>query len=115
MKRITNLLLIFLGLVVPVYAGNLDETRLCGPPARDAEGEIVRRGDVLRAFERVHPCPAPVGNACPGWRRDHVIPLSCGGCDSVGNLQWLPTEAWRFKSSWERKIYGGRGASVGCP
>lgn len=103
-------------LIVPkASAGMLEETRFCGPPARDARGQIIRRADVLRAFEQAHPCPAPVGTTCPGWNRDHVIPLACGGCDSVENLQWLPTEAWRAKSLFERKIYGGHGISPGCP
>jgi len=115
MKRITNLLLIVLGLVVPVHAGDLDETRFCGPPARDAKGQIVRRSDVLRAFEKVYPCPAPIGTTCPGWRRDHVIPLACGGCDSVANLQWLPVEMWKSKSLFERRIYGGHAISLRCP
>lgn len=97
------------------YAGPLDETRFCGPPARNAKGEIIRRADVLRAFVRKHPCPEPVGTACPGWRRDHVIPLACGGCDAVANLQWMPVAAWADKSKWERKIYGGHGMSAGCP
>ena len=109
MKRTTNLLLIFFGLVVPVYAGVLDETRYCGPPARDTKGQIIRRADVLRAFEKVHPCPAPVGTTCPGWYRDHVIPLACGGCDAVSNLQWLPEAQWKAKTLFERRIYAPGG------
>ncbi len=93
----------------------LAETRCCNIPARDANGKILRRDDVLRAFEKAHPCPQPVGTSCPGWRRDHVIPLSCGGADRVDNLQWLPVEMWQIKSTWERKIYGGKGMSPGCP
>ena len=127
MKRTANLLLIFFGLVVPAFAGPLDETRYCGAPARDAQGQIIRRADVLRAFERAHPCPAPVGEKvsllaprarpvtsnCPGWYRDHVIPLACGGCDAVSNLQWLPEAQWKAKSRFERKIYAPGGGA--CP
>lgn len=109
---------VILGLVAPAIAGPLDEARLCGAPARDAKGEILRRADVLRAFKQAHPCPAPDParpNACPGWVMDHVIPLACGGCDAVSNLQWLPTPVWREKSLFERKVYGGHGVSAGCP
>jgi hypothetical protein len=92
-------------------AGAMDETRYCGPPPRDASGSIIRRADVLREFERRHPRPHDGRR----WYRDHVIPLACGGCDAVANLQWLPEEMWRAKSQWERKVYGGRGLSEGCP
>lgn len=66
--------------------------RYCGVPKRDANGDIVRSGAVLSAFQRLHPCPSTglkVG-ACPGWSKNHTVPLACGGCDAVFNLQWLP-------------------------
>jgi hypothetical protein len=70
----------------------LVEQRYCGAPARNADGSIKRRSDVLTAFQHAHPCPVTglVTGACPGWSKDHVIPLACGGCDAVSNLQWLP-------------------------
>jgi hypothetical protein len=70
----------------------LEEQRYCGAPKRDARGEIIRRADVRNAFRRAHPCPVTglASGACPGWSIDHVIPLACGGCDAVSNLQWLP-------------------------
>lgn len=88
----------------------LDEVRYCGDPKRDANGVIERRADVRAAFKRLHLCPAtgrPTG-ACPGWQMDHVIPLACGGCDSVSNLQWLPDRlksATGGKDGFERRIY----------
>lgn len=94
-------------------AGPLDETRYCGPPRRDAKGQIIRRADVLTAFKREHTCPVTgvSTGACPGWAIDHVIPLACGGCDAVSNLQWLPnglkSVATIGKDRFERKIYGG--------
>jgi hypothetical protein len=88
-----------------------EDARYCGTPQRDAEGRIVRNTAVLRAFELMWPRPKD-GRT---WIRDHVIPLACGGCDSIDNLQWLPVEAWREKSKWERKVYGGKGISAGCP
>lgn len=68
------------------------ELRYCGPPKRDAKGNIIRRADVLAAFQKIHPCPATgsTTGACVDWAKDHVIPLACGGCDAVSNLQWLP-------------------------
>ena len=88
----------------------LEETRYCGEPKRDANGRIVRRADVRAAFKRLHPCPATARavGACPGWQIDHVIPLACGGCDSVGNAQWLPDRlktATGGKDGFERRIY----------
>lgn len=95
-----------------------EDPRFCGAPARDARGEIIRSASVLKEFERRYPPPPPIvwpGGMTEGWYRDHVIPLACGGCDSVANLQWLPESAWRWKARWERRVYGGRGMSEGCP
>ena|SRR5690348_15294764 len=89
------------------------ELRYCAAaPMRDASGAIVRSQAVLSAFRRVHPCPVTglLRGACPGWALDHVIPLDCGGCDAVSNLQWLPAAlkscaGTLCKDRWERKIY----------
>jgi hypothetical protein len=88
----------------------LEEQRYCGVPRRDADGTISRRTDVLAAFKRAHPCPATgrTSGACGGWAIDHVIPLACGGCDAVSNLQWLPNSIKSSpvgKDRFERKIY----------
>lgn len=89
----------------------LTEQRYCGPAARNAAGEILRRQDVLRAFRKAHPCPVTglTTGACTGWAIDHVIPLACGGCDAVSNLQWLPNGLKSVpligKDRFERKIY----------
>lgn len=92
-------------------ADPLLETRYCGSPKRNANGEIVRRADVLAAFRKVHPCPATglTKGACPGWQIDHVLPLANGFCDYVINMQWLPivlkTGTGKYpKDRWERKI-----------
>lgn len=95
------------------HAGALNETRYCtAVPHRDADGSISRRADVLRSFRNRYPCPSTgqQRGACPGWAIDHVIPLACGGCDAVSNLQWLPVEIKRCrgelcKDRWERTIY----------
>lgn len=117
MKRYALLSILVLLVTHEADAGALDETRCCVTPARTASGEILRRADVLSAFRKMWSCPSTGSKtgACPGWYMDHVIPLSCGGIDAVTNLQWLPEATWRDKSKWERKVYGGRGVSVGCP
>jgi 5-methylcytosine-specific restriction endonuclease McrA len=97
---------------ISAVASPLDETRYCGPPARTAQGDILRRADVRAAFKRAHPCPSTgqTTGACPGWAIDHVIPLACGGCDSVSNMQWLPDAIKSAagsapKDRWERQVY----------
>lgn len=103
------LLAIALAASFPVSAQ--EDPRFCGAPERNEDGTIKRSSTVLREFERLHPKPQDGRR----WYRDHVIPLACGGCDSVANLQWLHEQAWRDKSKWERTVYGGRGISPGCP
>jgi|SRR5882762_103520 len=94
---------------VPILA--LEEQRYCGPPVRLADGSIKRRPDVLTAFRKAHPCPVTglSTGACPHWAIDHVLPLACGGCDAVSNLQWLPdalkSAAVAGKDRFERLIY----------
>jgi hypothetical protein len=53
-----------------------------------AEG--YRDSEVAREFQRRNPCPATGLRAgpCPGYIRDHVVPLACGGPDAVSNMQW---------------------------
>ena len=69
---------------------------------------LPRSAAVLRAFQRLHPCPATgkTTGACPGWVKDHVRALACGGKDEVANLQWQQVAAARAKDKWER---------LGCP
>lgn len=97
-------------------AGPLDP-RYCYTPEtvpRTATGEIARSSAVRNAFRRAHPCPATgtTQGPCVGWEVDHVIPLACGGCDAVTNMQWLPVEIKRqhpqAKDRWERAVYCAR-------
>ena len=95
-----------------VVANPLIETRYCGEPKRDAKGEIIRRADVLRAFQKIHPCPSTglTTGACPNWQKNHIVPLACGGCDEVSNLNWLPIiikvcSFWYCNDRFELKIY----------
>lgn len=90
------------------YAG---DPRYCGV-MRDDTGKIIRSSAVVRAFKSLHACPSTglYGGACPGWAVDHVIPLVCGGCDAVGNMQWLPLSIKSAsgvypKDRWEQRVY----------
>jgi len=110
------LLLVILSAAAPFWKS--EDPKVCGQVVRDPkDGTTLRSVAVMNAFKKAHACPSTGKNAgaCPGWVMDHVIPLDCGGCDAIGNLQWLPTEMWRMKSKWERKINGGHGLSKGCP
>ena len=89
----------------------MDELRYCGHPLRGSDGTIKRSAAVIAQFKRIHPCPVDwkTSGACKGWAIDHVIPLACGGCDAVSNMQWLPngikSQAVIGKDRFERRIY----------
>ena len=65
----------------------------------------ARSGAVGRAFQHAHPCPATGRStgACPGWVKDHIIPLACGGPDEPSNLQWQTDADAKAKDRWERR------------
>jgi hypothetical protein len=44
--------------------------------------------------------------ACPGYVKDHIRALACGGPDSVENLQWQTTAEAKAKDKRERKSCG---------
>jgi hypothetical protein len=64
--------------------------------------------EVTREFQREHPCPStgPTTGRCPGYRKDHVEPLACGGPDAVSNLQWQTIRDAKAKDRWERRACG---------
>lgn len=65
----------------------------------------ARDPSVPRQFERLHPCPSTgrTTGACPGWVRDHVIPLCKGGADATWNMQWQTVADAKAKDHWECK------------
>lgn len=105
------LLLALLAIPAVATAAQATDARICGEPQRHADGSIARSKSVLRAYQKIHPCPS-TGRAtgkCGGWALDHVIPLACGGCDSIENLQWLKISIKscagnQCKDRWERAI-----------
>lgn len=107
MIRALVLLLLLAG---PAIAAT--DARICGTgPQRDPDGRIHRSRDVLRDYQSIHPCPSTglTTGKCPGWALDHVVPLACGGCDAIINLQWMKLAikscAGRdCKDRWERAI-----------
>lgn len=70
-------------------------------PAASAEH---RSRAVTRQFERLHPCPSTgrTSGACPGWIKDHIIPLCAGGPDAVTNMQWQTVADAKAKDRAER-------------
>jgi len=42
-----------------------------------------RSASVKHEFQLTHPCPATglTSGACPGYVKDHIVPLVCGGPD----------------------------------
>ena len=63
-----------------------------------------RSASVKREFQLTHPCPSTgrTTGACPGYVRDHIVPLACGGRDAISNLQWQTAQAAKAKDRWER-------------
>jgi hypothetical protein len=63
---------------------------------------------VAREFQREHPCPSTglTTGGCPGYRKDHIEPLACGGPDAAGNMQWQTIADARAKDQWERRACG---------
>lgn len=120
MKKFLTYTTLFLLVLVSAAAGQAlqspnDETRYCATPTtvvRDPDGSIHRSATVIRHFRLAHPCPVTgltIG-ACAGWSIDHVVPLECGGCDAVFNMQWLPNTikscaGTECKDRWEKRVY----------
>ena len=113
--RILTFMLMLLLLLVMLVAGTaataqtsaLVETRYCGAPKRDFNGDIIRDPKVIYAFRRANRCPTTQRygmGACPDWSLNHPISLACGGCDSVSNLVWMRNDVKRIVDSYERKI-----------
>jgi len=116
--KIVTLLIVLLFNSLPVYGFDRTELftddKFCGFVPRTASGEIKRNYMQLVYFKKMYPCPSTgesIG-ACPDWSIDHVIPLACGGCDTITNMQWLPNvtkscSTEHCKDRYERSIQYG--------
>src|SRR5215470_4838679 len=64
-----------------------------------------RSASAKHEFQLMHPCPANGhrSGACPGYIKDHVVPLACGGPDAPSNMQWQTRADAKAKDKWERK------------
>jgi hypothetical protein len=78
--------------------------------AAPALAKTERDPSVPRQFQRENPCPVTGKRSgpCPGYQRDHIVPLACGGPDSVSNMQWLTIEAARIKDREALRACRGR-------
>ena len=67
-----------------------------------------RSASAKREFQLTHQCPSTglTSGACPGWVKDHIKPLACGGPDTPSNVQWQTIRNAKAKDKWETK---------GCP
>ena len=77
-------------------------------PPSAASGKEHRSREVTREFQRAHPCPSTgrTFGACPGYRKDLIKPLACGGPDAVSNMQWQTVTAAKAKDRWELRACG---------
>ena len=64
-----------------------------------------RSASVKHEFQLTHPCPSTglTSGACPGYVKDHIMPLVCGGPDAVSNMQWRTIREARAKDKREAK------------
>jgi hypothetical protein len=70
-----------------------------------ASAREYRSSMVKHEFQRQHPCPSTgrATGACPGYIKDHVKALDCGGPDAVSNMQWQTIAEAKAKDRWETK------------
>jgi hypothetical protein len=70
-----------------------------------ASAKELRSSSVKHEFQLTHPCPSTglTSGACPGFVKDHILPLACGGSDQVANLQWQTIRNAKAKDKGETK------------
>jgi hypothetical protein len=70
-----------------------------------ASAKEPRSTSVKREFQLTHPCPATgrTSGACPGYVKDHIVPLACRGPDAPSNMQWQTIGDAKAKDRWETK------------
>ena len=82
---------------------------LCVALPISAATKEYRSTSVKHEFQLTHPCPSTglTSGACPGWVKDHIVPLACGGPDGPSNMQS------RRSGMRRRRINGRRRAVLG--
>ena len=62
-----------------------------------------RSASVKHEFQLTHPCPSTglTSGACPGYVKDQIVPLACGGPDAPSNMQWQTIRDAKAKDKWE--------------
>jgi hypothetical protein len=65
---------------------------------RGVSPRAQRSGAARQEFER----QTGYANGRPGFIVEHIVPLSCGGTDTPGNMEWLTLAEARRKNQSER-------------
>jgi hypothetical protein len=70
-----------------------------------ASAKQPRSASPKREFQLMHPCPSTgdTKGACPGYIKDSIKPLACGGSDAASNMQWQTKADAKAKDKWETK------------
>jgi hypothetical protein len=71
-----------------------------------ADARAPRSHAAKAEFQRRNPCPSTgkTRGACPGWVKDHVMPLCAGGPDHPSNMQWQTVADAKIKDRDERRM-----------
>jgi hypothetical protein len=94
--------------MISFRAGLVIALALCVVLPVSVSAKQPRSSSVKREFQLTHPCPANgrTSGACPGYIKDHIRALKCGGPDAVSNMQWQTTADAKAKNKWETKGCG---------
>ena len=93
------------GNLSPTIRTGLEELRRerKGAPTAESELQGTRRAAAGACAGRPQ---GRVRQSGPGYRKDHVKPLACGGPDAVSNMQWQTIRDAEVKDRWERRACG---------
>jgi hypothetical protein len=94
----------------PRYSNNVCCHQSLSVSSRRAAAALRLYRLIAQANRRRHDAGDPdlgrTAGACPGYRKDHVVPLACGGPDAVSNMQWQTIVAAKAKDRWEVRACG---------